>query len=95
MNATPTTKKVKLKRVESLRKGDRIQPGMGLFTRDGGRITSRAAMSDTWGMTIWTVVDAPWMNALPELCVPLGSQPDEPASDIIHTPLDAYVVLIP
>lgn len=91
---TPSTRKVKLKSVATLKRGDAIVPGLGLFTRSGARIVSGLAMSDSWGRGTWYVTGAPWMNDLPEMNVPISaSEPTGAASDIIHTPLDAFVVL--
>lgn len=92
-NATPPTVRVRLKRVESLTRGDAILPGKGLFTRTGQRIATQAAMTDTWGRAAWFVADRPWMNAVPELCVPLDDTTGTGPTDILHTSLDAYVVL--
>lgn len=93
--STPVARKVRLKRVEHLRRGDAIVPGLGLFTRAGTRIQSQAAMTDTWGREAWHVTDRPWMNAVPEMCVPVGGvrEGHEGTTDILHTSLDAYVVL--
>jgi hypothetical protein len=93
MADTPTARKVRLKRVEHLKRGDAIRPGEGLFLRDGSRIVSRLAMSDTWTMSVWFVADRPWMNEVPELVVPLDDTTGTGPSDYLHTPLDAYVVL--
>lgn len=92
-DSTPTVRKVRLKRVAALRRGDVIEPGLGLFTRDGTRVTSQAAMTDTWGRDAWFVVDVPWMDDLPELCVTVRGDPDDVMDDVLHTPLDAWVVL--
>lgn len=85
-----TTKKVKLKRVAGLKRGDVILPGRGLFTRAGVRLDIETA---TWGGGSWFVTDPSWMNDVPELSVSLAPTASYVASDILHTPLDAYVVL--
>lgn len=87
----PTTTRVKLKRVFALRAGELIVPGLGLFTRTGERITSQAEMSATWGRDPWSVV-APDRESLLELSVGLAMRLG-PATDVLHTPMDAYVVL--
>lgn len=88
----PTTRRVKLKRVPSLAVGDKIVPGLGLFTRAGTRMASQRLMTDAWERIIWHVCANPWMNDVPEMNVLIGRVPND-SSDILHTPLDAYVVL--
>lgn len=94
---TPSTARVKLKRVDSLRRGDVIIPGKGLFSRDGNRLVSQAVMRAAWGNDLYTVTGLPWMNMVPEMNVPVVMT-DYRAVDtqsILHTPLDAFVVLAP
>lgn len=91
MNAT--TKKVQLKRVAGLKPGDKIMPGLGLFTRAGDRLASQSAMTAAWDRETWTVTGLPWMNAVPEMNAPVICGDDQESQSILHTSLDAYVVL--
>lgn len=91
----PARRRVKLKRVTALKRGDLIVPGLGLFTRVGERLdTADYDMRASWGRGSWFVVGDPWMNAALEMNVPLSPTATHgPASDVLHTMLDAYVVL--
>lgn len=84
---------VRLKRVAGLTTDDVIIPGRGLFTRQGERIVSQAEMRDTWGRLAYDVTSTPWMNDVPEMNVSLVCDGDPATQSILHTPLDAYVVL--
>lgn len=90
--STPTTRRVKLKRAIGLTTGDAILPGKGLFRRDGSRMASQKLMTDAWGTDPWYVCASAWLNDVPETNVLIGTQPGD-SSDVLHTPMDAYVVL--
>lgn len=86
---------VKLKRVAGLKRGDVIVPGLGMFRRDGTRLAgSQKLMTDAWGREPWAVTGLPWMNDVPEMNVPVVSGDDPSSQSILHTSLDAYVVLV-
>jgi hypothetical protein len=87
------TTRVKLKRVAALRPGDRIVPGLGLFTKGGERIESQRTMTHAWGRDPYTVRGVPWMNDVPEMNVPVDQAGEGETQAILHTSLDAYVVL--
>lgn len=89
----PTTIKVQLKRVAGLKEGDTIIPGKGLFQRDGTRIAGQRIMTAAWGSEPYTVRGLPWMNAVPEMNVPLDQNGEAETQSMLHTSLDAYVVL--
>lgn len=95
MNTTPTTRRVRLKRVLGLQPGDTVLPGMGLFRRDGTRMASQKLMTDAWGRLAFDVTGVPWINDVPEMNVPVVCDGDPSTESILHTPLDAYVVLAP
>lgn len=84
----PTTR-VRLKRAYALDFGDRILPGKGLFFRNGTRI--RGGMAEEWGDIAWHVI-SPDPDFLSELCIGVALSGDI-ASNILHCPADAYVVL--
>lgn len=90
---TQHTIRVKLKRVHALKQRDTIIPGKGLFRRDGTRIVSQAEMVEAWGPYAWSVQGTAWMNAVPEMNVSIRQDGDPATESILHTPLDAYVVL--
>lgn len=95
MNSTPRKTAVRLKRVVGLQRADQIVPGKGLFRRDGSRMASQHGMTDAWGTHVYTVTSLPWMNDVPEMNVSLIVGEDESTQSVLHTPLDAYVVLAP
>lgn len=91
--------KVQLKRVDALRVGDTVEPGFGLFTRTGQRLVgpgmSQPDMTAVWGHLAYDVTGSAWMNDVPEMNVPLVCDGDPASQSILHTPLDAYIVLAP
>jgi hypothetical protein len=89
---TAVKRAVRLKRTAALVRGDVILPGLGLFDRAGNRIVP-AAETFAWGRGSWFVVGHSWMNDALENNVPLSPTASYVPSDILHTPLDAYVVL--
>lgn len=95
---TPTVRKVRLKRVEALDIGDSIQPGLGLFTRDGTRIQSQAAMTDSWTRAEWIVIEPAELvhdiGDAPEWRVAIVQDEDDETADALYAPLDAWVVLL-
>lgn len=92
-----TTQRVKLKRVGALRRDDVIVPGKGIFDREGNRVVPQSVVSAAWGNDSYTVTGMPWMNDVPEMNVPVVMteyRAVDPES-ILHTPVDAFVVLVP
>lgn len=92
-HGTPAKVRVRLKRVVALDRADQIIPGKGLFRRDGSRIENQSEMTAAWGTDTYTVTSRAWMNDIPEMNVALIIGEDEASQSILHTPLDAYVVL--
>lgn len=85
MTPTPTTRRVKLKRVSSLQAGDSVIPGLGLFTRDGQRIESGLSPLGREARVVLAVE----LDSSGLLAVDL----ELPGVPVMFTPADAYVVL--
>lgn len=89
-NSTPHTIRVTLKRVSALKRSDIIVPGRGFFTRTGTKIDIDTS---SWGKGSWFVTGDAWMNDVPEMTVPTSRVASHVCTDLLHAPLDAYVVL--
>ena len=87
MNATPTTKKVRLKRVAALKRDDVIMPREGLFRRDGVRVKAGEDVIFDGGP--WTVTLAE-LDSSGMFVIELGRAG---FSTLIWTPADVFVVL--